>query len=271
MFSYFAQIHVEHIQQSCGKDLVEELGNIGIQSVQAHLLIVQNHDLLAKSVQEVQSSLIQRTSATSAHHHDEGNILIGDLKRAMEILAGMDCRRMNPLHFLQQADRIRISNTEVRARTHNIDEFLFAVFFCPSFCSRCKFLFGSRNDLVVFLIRSHESIVMSITLDLIQNFNSQPQSFCMTIVIRFFGSTIGYDMIAIFRQRALSVISNSDRSSASFLSDASSANCFRSRTRERLSDNDRIFAQCFRGRMAELVRRVMANNCLLYTSDAADD
>lgn len=105
MFSYFAQIHVEHIQQSCGKDLVEELGNIGIQSVQTHLLIVQNHDLLAKSVQEVQSSLIQRTSAISAHHHDEGNILIGDLKRAMEILAGMDCRRMNPLHFLQQADR----------------------------------------------------------------------------------------------------------------------------------------------------------------------
>lgn len=139
MFSYFAQIHVEHIQQSCGKDLVEELGNIGIQSVQAHLLIVQNHDLLTKSVQEVQSSLIQRTSATSAHHHDEGNILIGDLKRAMEILAGMDCRRMNPLHFLQQADRIRISNTEVRARTHNIDEFLFAVFSAQAFAVGANF------------------------------------------------------------------------------------------------------------------------------------
>lgn len=88
MLSYFAQIHVEHIQQSCGEDLVEELSDIGIQSIQAHLLVVQNHNLLAKSVQEVQGSLIQRTSTASAHHHDEGNILIGDLKRAMEVLAG---------------------------------------------------------------------------------------------------------------------------------------------------------------------------------------
>ena len=109
MFSYLAQIHVEVIQNSRGEYLVEELNNVLIHLSQTQLSIVENHDLLAKSVQEVQSSLIQCTGTTNAHHHQEGNVLVRDLERTMEVLAGMESRRMDPLHLLQQADKLRRS------------------------------------------------------------------------------------------------------------------------------------------------------------------
>ena len=102
MFSLLRQFLSENADRMNEQQRVEELNDFIVDGVDAQLFNVNDHQFLSVLFQEVQSSLIQRTGAAFAHEYDEESLAVSDLERAMEVLAGMNCRRVDPLHLHEQ-------------------------------------------------------------------------------------------------------------------------------------------------------------------------
>ena len=256
MFSGNGQLVGVAAQSSAHQKRVKEFGNFVVDGLKAQLFCVEDDNLFSKSVEEVQSSLIQRTGAAFAHQNDKRSLAVSDFKRAVEILARMNRGRVDPLHLHQQADSEGISNTVRRARTHGVDEFLVFVHFRPFLSSGSDELSSVANDFVNSVKAVVHLIVVLVTLGLIQDLNSQFQRVALAAVS---GRTFlrNQNIVAVLSQRRFGFVGDNDRSRASFLSDLSSFYSLRSVTGSRLGDNDRMFAQRLRGSMAELVGAVM--------------
>ena len=169
----------------------------------------------------------------------------------------MDCRRVDPLHLHQQTNGKRVGNIVVCAGTHHVNELLIFVFFRKNFSSGGQKFFCMFYNAVDAVKAVHHLIVVLITLNLVEDFNSQFQAKSHTSHICGSFGFIFQNIIAVFRQRALVIKGNDNRSSAGFLCNLSSFYGLRSGTGMRLSNDDRIRAKGLRRRMAELVGSIM--------------
>lgn len=84
----------ERVRVGAQHDVEEQVGedatDLGGDDVQAELLRVEHQHPLRVLRDEVDGALLHGAGLVEAEQRDEGHVLLGDLERAVEVLAGVD-------------------------------------------------------------------------------------------------------------------------------------------------------------------------------------